>query len=158
MHAFKADASGHIEEGPAYRAFAHCIGTMTVFMSVPSQSIEVFSDLLNGIGYWGQTNSFTVCVDVSEDEPEPGSYAQRLKSIGHGQAISRHFSSFVTELRDENVTWEELCHPGCNHTKSPLPVQLYVWPLIICTQNCSGQLLKYRSLLSDDCPHSQPVD
>ena len=155
IHAFKADESGHIEEGPAYRAFAHCRGTLTVFMSVPSRSTDVFSDLFNGVGYWGQANSFAVCGDISEAEPEPGSYAQRLESIRSGQAIGRYFTSFVTELRDESVTWKELCPQRGGGTSSPLRIQLYVWPLIMCEHSSTDQLLQYCSLLPENHRHSR---
>lgn len=147
LKVFKTSATGISEEGIAYREHAHACGKLTIYLCVPQRLFDTFGNLLKGIGYFGQTNSFVTCMGVRNTTPEPGSYAQPLETMRTGVPIGQYFTSFVTELRDSAVTWAELNAVSGEERSSALRVKLYVWPLTTCEHAGAGRRLLFCSLL-----------
>lgn len=146
VKAFKARDSGSTEEGLAYREYVHARGNLTIYVPTLVHLVDLFTTLLRGIGYFGQTDSFATCVSVREAHPEPGSVAQPLGSFKADRPLGQYYTSFVTELRDERISWEELNAEDGKSKSSALRTKLHVWPLTVCEHSGAGQRLRYRKL------------
>ena len=147
VKAFKARDSGKVEEGMSYREYVHAKGNLTIYVSVPVHLIDLFTTLFKGVGYFGQTDSFATCVSVREANPEPGSYGQPLEKFKAVRPLGQYHTSFVTELRDERVSWAELNAADGDCNGSALRIRLHVWPLTVCECSSAGSRLRYCSLL-----------
>lgn len=130
LHAFKGkDKGGDVHQSLSYREFAHAEGEITIFLEVPTLFAEKFETTLQGIGYWGQANSLATCVRIDEKSPVPGEVAVPLSSISSTNKVKGLFTSFVTEFRDEKVTWEEITPKIRQQPTDAIKVELYVFPM-----------------------------
>jgi hypothetical protein len=149
LRAYKADEDkGRVAVGESvvYREMAHAEGSMTVFLDIPLEERSVWESLLKGIGYWGQTSSFAVCLEVRERAPETRECAQPLQAIGEHVLIQPFFSCILSEFRDSHVLWQEVVPEETPEktTRNPLKLEMYVWPLQV-TRRAGGSTLLVRS-------------
>jgi len=147
MHAYKAKANGHLQESLAYREVCQADGVMTVYIRSPINQQQVYRQILAAIGYWGQANSLTSCVAINQTAPQAGDCARPLKSLPVEQPLGQFFSCIASEFRDDQVEWDEIMPIVQVNKASPIRLDVYVWPLIICEQHSNGKRLIHRSLL-----------
>ncbi len=119
---------------------------MTVYLKIPKNHSDICRKTLEGIGYWGQANSFACCVDVKHNAPQPGEYAMPFASLPTSRPTQNFFSCLVSDFRDKNVSWEEIL-PTLEAGKfNGIQLAVYVWPLIIIEQQSNRKLLMRFSL------------
>lgn len=130
MHAFKGNNNGGgVVQSLAYREYAQAEGEITVFLEVPTSAAESFRTILSGVSYWGQSDSLTTCLHVGVKSPIPGEVACPMTAIGKSNRIKQLWTNFVTDFRDEMVTWEEIL-PSCSREQSDaIRVVLFVFPM-----------------------------
>lgn len=150
LRAYKAASSktkssaSRMVESITYRE-CHAEGVMTIYVKVTRDNQNVFKIVLKSIGYWGQSNSFTSCMEIRDQSPKSGECAIPLRHLNTSQSIQNFFSCIVSDFRDLQVSWEET-QPILTPNKTPaLRHELFVWPMII-ERHGSGKLLRYRSL------------
>lgn len=148
IRGYKASPDGEMarfDEAPVYREIAVAAGVMTLFLNLPENRKELFSQLLFAIGYWGQTSSFATCVGTNAAAPN-GEVAVPFESLVGTRRLRPFFSSPVSEFRDAELAWDEVT-PGWSHVSaSAIRPVLYVWPLLICEQHGGGKMLVRCSL------------
>jgi hypothetical protein len=128
-----------------YREFAYAKGNLQVSLQVPVTHVNVFKELLRGIGYWGQTSSFTCCVKVEHKEPDKNLCAVPLRKISPDVRTQSYFVEVATEFKRQDLTWEEIAG-NPETTTSFLDVEIFLWPLQIRERDGKGTLLVRRSL------------
>lgn len=146
IHIYKpASKSGQPpDETIAIREFAQTSGTLTIYMRVNMQAAELMTQILSGIGYWGQTNSFATCLKVRRASPIDGEVA-----VTADQCRTTHplrYLCFVTEFRDHSVEWAEVMSEHGPFPGNFLRQQVFVWPLVIRKQRGGGRLLDRERL------------
>jgi hypothetical protein len=100
---------------------------------------------LSTIGYWGQASSFATCLQVNERAPEPTECVQPLQSLGEQSLLRTYFCCVQSEFRDARVAWEEVVPfdgPRRRSGRSPLKMEVYVWPLQAVRQDGTHTLLR----------------
>jgi hypothetical protein len=138
---------GGLQESITVREMAHATEPMTIYIEVPSRQAEQYHLLLRAIGYWGQTDSLTYCVGITERAPKSGECIQPLRMLGSQRLLAPYFSCVASELSDPRPSWEEVTSPHLSRrNSSPLQLDVYVWPLVITRQSREGKLLLRRSL------------
>src|SRR5436305_15328740 len=80
---------------------------MTVYVEVPIQEELLYHQILQTVGYWGQTSSFTCCVKITHEAPEPRTCALPLRAFRSTNAIQPLFLCVLTEFRKPDLTWQE---------------------------------------------------
>ncbi len=150
IRALKWEAGGkgerdRIQESVVVREIAHAQGPMTLYLEVPSQEESQYRQILQAIGYWGQTSSFACCVGITQEAPEPGTYALPLSAFKSTGPLQPLFICLLTEFRKPDLTWQEVApalHPNQRQT---FRLNIYVWPMIVeRKQNGSQLLIRHR--------------
>lgn len=145
-HAYKSEPLGLLSKTVAYRGFAHAEGPMTIYMNVPKKLEEAFTKIFLGIGYWGKSNSITSCVETKCASPKPGYIAMPLSETTSGQNLRDHFTSLVTEFGNNKVGWFDVVPNAYQVRRSPIKLELYIWPLVYTDRRTSGSLLSFQAL------------
>lgn len=143
----KAKDDGGLESGIGYRETCHADGPICVFARVPLRQRDMFTEILKGIGYWGQGHGFASCTEVQETEPVDGTYAVAFESITLGQQLRSYSTAFVTELTGTDVKWSEIVSDDYSEQFQHLRLRLYVWPLMACEHRGTGRLWQFHSLV-----------
>ena len=115
-----------VNEAPIIREMAHAEGSMTVYLRVPNEQEERWRHLLQMIGYWGQTNSFTTCLHVEQKNPNEDECACALEQLLPAHALQLYLPCLLTEFRDHQVAWEEILPDAPRSRLSPLQYKMYV--------------------------------
>lgn len=141
----KADGNGHITEGIGYRQVAHALDEMAVYVNVDLSSEVQIVTLMQGIGYWGQSNSFASCIEVRRKAPVDDTCIRPAEEQGRVSAQMPFYTGYATEALEPTVMWEHLM---AEHAQSQTLIRqrLYVWPLIVETRHVRGQVLRRHSL------------
>lgn len=144
LKAYKVDRRHQLVDSIAYREFAHAEGVITVFLKIPTTYRKVITELLYGIGYWGQANSFASCMRVFENEPKFNEIIQPLSAINPRRSLD-FLTAFVTEWDESQITWEIIT--ATEESKTPvLRPTLYSFPLRISEQLSTSYRLVCCSL------------
>ncbi len=135
-----------MREAVIVRERAHASGAMTIYLQVPVQQESWYTLLLRAIGYWGQTDSLTCCVEVRRRAPSQQECVQPLGFLGSDRVLHPYFSCVTSEFRDPHPSWEEVVTMNVTHRSgSPLRLDVYVWPLIVTRHSGEGKLLLYHA-------------
>lgn len=133
-----------LSEGVGYREMAHATGLMTVYIRIAVEMEAMCRKVLATIGYWGQTNSLTSCINIYHAEPI---WQECAKLLDHGKdnnSMRDLFSSVIAEFRSFNVRWEAFI-PETQHTQiQSLQLKLCVWPMEILEQKWGAKILVRR--------------
>jgi len=145
MKLHKADGDGRIIEGIGYRQVAHALDEMAVYVNVDLDSEVQIATLMQGIGYWGQSNSFASCIEVSRKAPVDDTCIRPVEDQGRMSTQTPFYTGIATEALGPMVTWE---HVMAEHAQSqtPLRQRLFVWPLVIEVRHAGSQVLRRVSL------------
>jgi hypothetical protein len=151
IRAYKASPAGpravdRLDESITYREFAHAAGPMTVYINVPTQCTEAVREMLMAIGYWGQASSLAHCVSMEYATPESGQCAVPLRLLDEMQSVQKFVSCLVAELRDSEVTWEEITPEVHLERTDAIRLELYLWPMVIIEQRGGSRVLLRRSI------------
>lgn len=138
---------GAIRESQLYREVAHAEGKMTVYLQVESALVDAYQELLGGIGYWGQTDSFTQFEGCSSEKPPRGEYAVPLMSLNASMCLKDYYREFASEFRDDQVRWEQIIGEGQTTKDVPIRVEVYVWPLLVAKRQSGNTVLVKHSFL-----------
>jgi hypothetical protein len=145
LRAYKPDEKNtdKTRESVIYREMAHADGPLTVYLQVPQQEAEQWAKLLHLIGYWGQANSFTCCLGLSQTTPIQEECAQPLTQLSEQAVLHPFFACLLTEFRDSTISWDEVMSSSNAPSRSNfLTLDLYLWPLLR-SPHPTGQLLTH---------------
>lgn len=145
LRAYKASSGSEVVESIIYRETACSEGNLTVYLRVPPAHKRMIYTTLAGIGYWGQANSFTYCLDVTEKAPVDGECSLALQDLQKPLPLQNLFTCFVTEFAHKQVEWESVLPEGDTDNTNFLRTTLFLWPLLI-EQRGRNKLLLWRSL------------
>ena len=149
LKAYKIGSRNSVVQSIVYREFAQCEGYITIYMKVPVLYKSAISSILKGISYWGQANSFTSCMNISEMEPTIGECAIALEKIQAPYPLQGLFSCFLTEFANKEIEWESIM-PNLNSGNTTfLKTVLFLWPLTI-KQHGTSKVLQRHSLEIDN--------
>jgi hypothetical protein len=133
-------------ESVVVREIAHAQGHMTVYLEVPLQEELLYRQILQTIGYWGQTSSFACCVEISHEAPQPGTYALPLSDFGGRESLQPLFICLLTEFRKPGLTWQEVDPAFHLNQRKAFRLDIYVWPMIVERKQNGSQILVRRLL------------
>ncbi len=143
LHGYKSGKQQEdhpVGESLLTREMAHAEGELTIYLEIPSSEEGRWSQLLETIGYWGQTNSFATCVQIRQETPQPQECAIPLREA-FSVSLSSFFSCILSEFRDTSVAWEEIDPFASLERTNPFKLGIYVWPLRIITHHRAGKVL-----------------
>jgi hypothetical protein len=146
QRAYKANSKGGLDESVVYREFAHAHGPMTIFIRVPCAKEAEFNCLLQGVGYWGQGNSFATSIAINHSEPAANECGMPLDRLEPQQRIQRFFPCLVSEFRDGEVGWADLMPELRPEKSNAIRIGFFVWPLVVCERHRGGTTLQRRSM------------
>lgn len=147
LSAYKPNKSNNYQGSLAYREMCHAEGPLTVYLKIPVNHREVFQEILQAIGYWGQADGLTYCTTIYRKVPDLNECARPLLSIKKWLSLGRYFSCVVSEFHDQYVTWDEIT-PRVNRKEYKfLTLELYVWPMLTIEQHSRYKLLRRCSLI-----------
>jgi hypothetical protein len=130
----------------AYREFVHADGDMTIYTRVPRKFQGTIEQLFQAIGYWGQSSSLASCAGVRRHAPKTGDFAIPLRLVNSDQCLGNYFTAFVTVFHDQPLDWSDIIPDIRPGKRSPLRIELYVWPLVLDVKKASGCQHSFRSL------------
>jgi hypothetical protein len=133
-------------ESVVVREIAHAQGHMTVYLEVSLQEEWLYRQILQTIGYWGQTSSFACCVEISHEAPQPGTYALPLGDFGGREPLQPLFICLLTEFRKPDLTWQEIDPAFRVNQRKAFRLDIYIWPMIVERKQNGSQIL-VRQLL-----------
>lgn len=145
--AFKAEDRGTYVQGMAMQEVCHAVGPIKIYIPVPGHMVDVFENVLFGIGYWGQSNGFACCVSVEKSVPSTGEFTMPLEHVPKHVRLQRYFTEYVTEIASPNVDWQEVVLGVDRGGKNFQRCRHYVWPLMMCEHHSEGRTWKFCSLL-----------
>jgi len=149
LRAYKVDEKTQkMTESPVSREMAHAIGPLTIYLQVPHPLSETFRQVLQMIGYWGQTSSLAWCSSIESSTPPREECVTPLRSFQRQAPVHPFFSCILSEFRDPSVTWNEVVPFIGRRPPNPLRLDVYVWPLIEVVQHGSGKLLARQAFSS----------
>lgn len=145
LRAYKASSRDETVESVIYRETACSEGIMTVYLRVSPAHKRMIFLALAAIGYWGQADSLTYCLDVTEKAPVDGECSLALEDLHKPLPLQNMFTCFVTEFAHKQVEWESVLPEGDTDNTNFLRTILFLWPLLI-EQRGTNKLLLWRSL------------
>ena len=143
-HTLKRDKGN--EYGIGYRQMAHATGNMVISVQVGANAANDAMTLLRGIGYWGQSDSFAYCIDVSRQPPELSACIRPVRDGESTASHARYFTGYVTELARTSLNWDNIVGES-EHSRGAICQRLYIWPLVACEHRSSAQVLRFCSLV-----------
>lgn len=125
------------------REMAHAEGPLTIYIEVPEEEQQMWSQMLLLIGYWGQTDSFATCIHVRQDTPNRQECVRHLQEILpiSSRPLQSYYSCTLTDFRDQQVSWEEIDPFSSVLRNNPLTLDIYLWPLEEVKRTEAGKLL-----------------
>jgi hypothetical protein len=141
LHAYKTEErQGRVQvrEAPIIREMAHAEGPMTVYLQVPGDQEAQWVQLLDTIGYWGQTDSFTTCLHVDRATPNDDECACSLQDMLPTRPAHSYLPCLLTEFRDQQIAWEDILPDAPRSRQSFLCASMYLWPLQYVKQHVGG--------------------
>lgn len=146
LRAYKVDEkTQEMTESPVSREMAHAIGELSIYLQVQESLEDAFRQVLQMIGYWGQTSSLAWCNSIESRTPPREECVTPLRSFQRHVPAHPFFSCILSEFRDPSVTWNEVVPFIGKRMPNPLRLDVYVWPLIEAAQHGSGKLLARRA-------------
>ena len=109
---------------------AQTSGSMTIYLHIPMPEEQNYRRLLQTVGYWGQSDSLTTCISVSQRRPVAGEYMMPLSALSPPSAVQPFFLCLASEFRDAQVTWEEVVVATPAKHEPFLRLDLSLWPLL----------------------------
>ncbi len=132
-----------------YREVAQAQGELTVYMQVPAAKADPFRELMMTIGYWGQTDSLTMCLAVEEAAPNQNECALPLRLLQELGPLGAFFTGLLAEFRKPELAWEEVVpNERRDEGEPPLHVEVYVWPMRLIKRSAGAKLLVRQPFLS----------
>ena len=133
-------------ESVMVREIAHAQGHMTVYLEIPLQEEVLYRQILQTIGYWGQTSSFACCVRITHETPQPWTYALPLRDLRNTELLQPLFICLLTEFRKPDLTWQEVAPVFHVNQRKAFHLDIYVWPMIVERKQNGSQILVRRRL------------
>jgi hypothetical protein len=112
-----------------FRQVAQAQGALTVYIRVPETSVEYFRELLVAIGYWGQTDSLTMCLAVEEAVPDQRECAIPLRLVHGDTPLGTYFICVLADFRSQTIFWDEVVEGMHANEEDPLMREVYLWPM-----------------------------
>ena len=154
LRAYKTTEKGKavsVAESVVYREMAHATGSLVLYIELPLEERDRWHPLLRSIGYWGQANSFTTCLQINKDAPVENECVQSLREVSTSIALQLFFSCILSEFRTPSLSWHDVVPQEgdgpSEQVNSMLKWEIYVWPLQVLRQTSRSKLL-VRSPLS----------
>lgn len=145
LHAYKVDEQEigtQIRTAPISRECAHASGPLTVYIEVLSKDAPRWSEILRAIGYWGQANSLVYCTNVRESVPDSKECMMPLRKWTSREPVELFISSFLTEFRDNMITWNDVMPMLGVRKAEMLKFDIYIWPMVTVQQHGGGKQFK----------------
>ncbi len=133
--------SVQLVESLGYREVAQAQGLLTVYLQAPVETTNDFREVFKTIGYWGQTDSFTTCMEVEEAAPMENECALPLRALPLRTSLGAFFSCVMTEFRHTSLAWEEVVSGERAVEGDPFWRELYVWPMLLVERRAANKLL-----------------
>lgn len=130
-----------VSESIGYREMAQAAGLMTVYIRIGVEIEAMCRKVLAAIGYWGQTNSLTSCINVYRAEPLCEECVKILDQGKDSISMADLFASIVTEFYSPNVEWEAFMPLTQHNQIQSLQLRLCIWPMKIWEQKWDGKIL-----------------
>lgn len=151
LHAYKdSHPPPGIKESLMYREVAHATGTMAIYIRIPKEMANVYTQLLAAIGYWGKADSLACCVQVQEQAPVIEECSRPIQSLDPAQPISQLFAAVAADFAHPHVTWEQMISSRRQAKKPVLALNVFVWPMVMAEQQHMSKLLLRCSILSNN--------
>jgi hypothetical protein len=152
----KKGKQDRVLESVMVREIAHAQGHMTVYLEVPLEEEVLYRQILQTIGYWGQTSSFACCLRITHEMPQPGTYALPLSDFESRESLQPLFVCLLTEFRKPDLTWEEVVPAFHVNQRKAFHLDIYVWPMIVERKQNGSQILV--SLLDEKTAENTPQE
>lgn len=133
-----------------FRQVAQAHGALTVYLHVPETYADRFRELLVSIGYWGQTDSLTMCLAVEEAAPDQRECAVPLRLLHGGVPLRTYFTCILGDFRDQTRSWEEVVEGMPANEADPLVREVYLWPMSLVQRRAENTV--YARLPFSDAP------
>jgi hypothetical protein len=98
---------------------------MLISILVPRTAQKMFQVLLNSIGYWGQSNSFTQCISIDNTPPEPEECIKRVEAFSGKNNCQN--ACFLSDVID-GISWKELML----NRNNCITMSLFIFPYDVC--------------------------
>lgn len=123
------------------REVAQAQGMLTVYLQVPATHAGNFRELLWSIGYWGQTDSLTMCWEVEDAVPDQDECACPLRILREEVRLGGFFVCVLADFRTPMLAWEDVMPDEQAGERDPLQREVYVWPMHQVSRNAGGKIL-----------------
>lgn len=133
-----------------YREVAHAQGALSIYIQIPKSSTQHFQELLMAIGYWGQTDSLTMCLAVEEAAPNQSECLLPLRLFQGSGPLGAFLPCVLADFRQPGLTWEEVVPTAGERggEELPLAVEVYIWPMQIVKRSSGNTLLVRHPFLT----------
>lgn len=129
-----------ILEAPISREMAHADGPLTIYLQVPEPEVEMWKEILQAVGYWGQASSVTWCTQLEEQAPILQECILPLHDWASSGPLGSFFSCILSEFRTPSLTWQDLLPlRETPLAKNVLRLDIYIWPLVLREQYGIGK-------------------
>jgi hypothetical protein len=112
------------------REMAQTHDLMTIYLHIPAQEEQDYRRLLQTVGYWGQSDSLTTCITVSQRSPLAGETMMPLAVLSPTSPVQPFFLCLASEFRHPHLTWEEVVVATPAKQEPFLRLELSLWPLV----------------------------
>ncbi|MEO6891415.1 MAG: hypothetical protein ABI456_17895 [Ktedonobacteraceae bacterium] len=113
------------------RDMAQTSAIMTIYLHIPAHEEQMYRMLLHTVGYWGQSDSLTTCVAISERSPLPGECMMPLAALPPTSSVQPFFLCLASEFRHAHLSWEEVVVATPAKQEPFVRLDLSLWPLLI---------------------------
>lgn len=131
------------------REMAQTSDIMTIYLHIPVPEEQNYRRLLQTVGYWGQSDSLTTCISVSERSPVAGEYMMPLSALSSTSAVQPFFLCLASEFRHAHLSWEEVVVATPAKREPFVRLDLSLWPLLK-QQRGESKLLTWCPLPADE--------
>lgn len=148
LHAYKVDeqAGGtQVNTAPISREVAHASGPLTVYIEIPAWDTDLWTELLQAIGYWGQSSSLVYCTGVYASVPDLKECVTPLRNWKSYRQLEPFYSCILSEFREGTLSWDEVMPTVGTKKAEALKLDVYVWPMMMAEQNGRGKVLLRRA-------------
>jgi hypothetical protein len=112
------------------REMAQTSDLLTIYLQIPTQEEQDYRRLLQSVGYWGQSDSLTTCIGISQQRPLPGEYMMPLAALSPTSPVQSFFLCLTSEFRHSHLSWEEVVVATPAKHEPFLRLDLSLWPLL----------------------------
>ncbi len=112
-----------------------------MYGEVPARDTDLWTEVLQAIGYWGQASSLVYCTRVYEGAPDPKECVTPLRNWKRYGPLEPFYSCILSEFREGTLLWDEVMPVVGTKKEEALKLDVYVWPMVMAERHGRGKLL-----------------